>query len=801
MDHGIDTLITNHFLESCATAYYCNLASGTAIVLQNKAIVDPEFEKQMSNYVDGVLLYVNNYVHPEDTTYMLEQLSPDNVRNMLSKASSFDFTYRDISDHGMGTYRATAFRGEDEDHFILCFYNITEEVHKEQIRLLKEAKESQKLINSFAIKFTTVFMLNEDGTFITVKQKEDIKYDIPDGAIFADVASQFAGRYVYGPDREEFLRECAIDKIHSRAVEGKSYSVEFRVRNTQDGTRYWCEMVVRGMADQKVLIAIRPHDKEIVQRLIDEKLYKEYASIFLVDLQTDSYRFIFRNPESGFRDVPGGCYSDTIKEYASRVHPDFREEWSRFADVEIIKEILTRESRIEYTYPLEGINKRWRRCVLQLLDSEDGVPSTFIMTYITIDDTRAVEFELTSQIAKQKELLEVQQKQLQEALVDAQAASRAKTVFMNNMSHDIRTPLNAIIGFTDLALRDLDIDKDKVKSCLEKVGTSSQALLEIVNDILEISRIEAGKIVLERQKGDVLYSFVNIESMMCELARNAGLSLQFSFGNVQDRYVICDFAHAVRIFTNLISNAIKYTPRGGYVKVRCEQVGRRDEQHGLYKYTFEDNGIGMSEEFQKNLFQRFSREANSTVSKIQGSGLGLALCKDLVDLMEGSIECQSEKGKGTIFTVTLPFEIQDGQEYVIPGYSSHVTSALFKGKKVLLVEDNELNREISTAILEDFGFDVIPAEDGDIAVDMIKNAEIGDFDIILMDIQMPRLNGYEATRKIRAFGTPVSKIPIIAMTANAFAEDRLAAFESGMDGHLSKPIDIQALRETLAAFL
>lgn len=644
-------------------------------------------------------------------------------------------------------------------------------------------------------------MLNADGTFVTIKEQESNKYMFPEDALFIDVAKQFARNAVYEPDRETFVRECENDRLHSRAVEGELYVVEFRVRNPKDGTRVWCEMVVRGMSDQKVLLAIRPHDKEITQRLVDEKLYREYASIFLVDLQTDTFRFIFRNQESGFDDVPGGCYSETIKEYSSRVHPDYREEWEKFYDISSVKEIFSKDHRIEYTYPLEGARKRWRRCVLRLLDSENGEPSTFIMTYITIDDTRALEFELAAQVAKQKAQLEEQQIQLQEALVEAQSANKAKTVFMNNMSHDIRTPLNAIIGFTNLAFRDLDTNRGLVRNHLEKVSTASKALLDIVNDILEISRIESGKIVIEKQNCDILYSFVNIESIMSELAKAAGLSLQFSYGDVKDRYVLCDSAHTNRVFTNLISNAIKYTPKGGWVKVHCEQVGRRDEKHGLYRYTFQDNGIGMSEEFQKNLFQRFSREANTTVSKIQGTGLGLALCKDLVELMEGSIECTSEKDKGTLFTVTLPFEIKEGQLFDIPEFTSCATTTHFRGKKVLLVEDNELNREISTAVLEEFGFEITCAEDGDIAVDMIRNAEMGDYDVILMDIQMPRLNGYDATRQIRELGTPISRIPIIAMTANAFAEDRVAALEAGMDGHLAKPIDLNALRETLAIFI
>ena len=665
-------------------------------------------------------------------------------------------------------------------------------------------EEYRKVINTFALKYEAALILDPDGKLHIVKQDfADVSLlSLSSGELYLDdVVREFADKCVYGPDRESFLKECNNERLQSRSRETDLYVVEFRYLNPNDGTRPWCEIVVRGMPGQKVLLAIRKHDKEITSRRVDEKLYSEYASIFLVDIPTDTFRFIYRNPESGFADVPGGCYSDTILEYASRVHPDYRNKLERLADLEAVKGFLSKESRFEYIYPLEGANKRWRRCVIHLLDSEDGVPVTFIMTYITIDDRRSVEFELHSLIAKQKAQLEEQQKQLQQALLEAQAANNAKTVFMNNMSHDIRTPLNAIVGFTGLALKDVDTDAGKTREYLEKVATSSSALLEIINDILDISSIEAGKLKVEEEECDLLCSFANIESMMSDLAAKADLDLQFSYGEIPDRYVLCDRVHCTRIFTNLISNAIKYTPAGGWVKVYCEQVGRSDADHGLYRYTVEDNGIGMSTEFQKNLFDRFAREGNTTVTKIQGMGLGLALCRNLVDCLGGTIEFESEKGKGTKFIVTLPYRISENQEPADSLERVETDTARFAGKKVLLVEDNELNREISTAILEEFGFIISCAEDGDVAVDMVRNAKEGDYDIVLMDIQMPTLNGYDATRQIRALGTPMAKVPIVAMTANAFSEDRIAAIEAGMDGHIAKPIDIRALCETISSIL
>ena len=386
--------------------------------------------------------------------------------------------------------------------------------------------------------------------------------------------------------------------------------------------------------------------------------------------------------------------------------------------------------------------------------------------------------------------------------LQATSANRAKTAFLNSMSHDIRTPLNAITGFNNMALKALGTDEEKVRDCLLKVGRSSDTLLTIINDILEISRIEAGKFTIGEDKGDVMYSFANIEAMMTEVAEAAGISLEFSFGKVEDRFLICDFAHCARVFTNIISNAIKYTPRGGSVKVNCSQTGRsEDGTCAIYAYTFTDNGIGMSEEFQKDLFTPFTRERTSTVSKIQGTGLGLALCKDLVEAMGGSISCVSRQGEGSTFTVTLPFKIQEGREFTDPDADQSHLAKILVDKRLLLVDDNELNREIATAILEEMGAIVEPVEDGTLAVAKMKAPDSYKYDLILMDIQMPILDGYEATRQIRALGTAASRIPIIAMTANAYDEDRRKALAAGMNAHIAKPIDLVQLQKTIAKVL
>ena len=675
--------------------------------------------------------------------------------------------------------------------------DVSEVIHFDE----KAAREYEQLVNSLAGSFSSVILLEKSGSASIIKHSDNRKYDILRRTPYPEAARAFINTYVYEADRAMLEEASDSGHIFERAVVENTYRLHFRITDGRTGLRLWCEAMVRLVSDHSAIIALREHNDVILRDLVNEKLYNEYASIFVVDLKTDYFRFLYRNPESGFKDVSGGVYTDTIKEYTSRVNSEYREDWNKLCSIESVRELLSKENRFEYCYPLEGVKKRWRRCVLRLLDCEDGVPCTFIMTFMTIDDAQSAQLELSAQVAKQKEQLEKQEVQLRDALDSAQTANSAKTVFLNNMSHDMRTPLNAILGFNNIALREIGHDDDKVRDCLEKVSRSGGYLLDIVNDVLEISRIESGKLSLNEENFKVSDSFAEVETVMHELARNLVIDLSFSIGDIQDEYVMCDIKQIGRVFANLISNAIKYTPKGGWVKVCCTQAGRDDDGRGVYRYTFEDNGIGISKEFQERLYDRFAREQTSTVSGIQGTGLGLSMCKEVINFMGGTITCRSDKGKGTLFTVDLPLKLQNETAAVTPEDRPEAPEIDFSGKRLLLVEDNELNREISTVILSEFGFVVDTANDGDVAVEKMASAKAGDYDAVIMDVQMPKMDGYTATRHIRALGTEISRIPIIAMTANAFAEDRQAALDAGMDDHLSKPVDVGKLKEILGRLL
>lgn len=386
-------------------------------------------------------------------------------------------------------------------------------------------------------------------------------------------------------------------------------------------------------------------------------------------------------------------------------------------------------------------------------------------------------------------------------LEKAELANKAKSAFLFNMSHDIRTPLNAMIGFTDMAVKNID-DKAKALDCLSKSKLSSEHLLSLINDVLDMSRIESGKVELDLNPVNLGENGEDYVPMLRSLAEKKNVHFDFAQHDIQNRYVYVDFLRLNQVVINVVSNAVKYTPSGGSVTVDISQIPSEREGYGLYQIVIKDTGIGMSAEYQQHLFDEFSRERTSTVSKQQGTGLGLAITKRIIDMMEGSIEVDSKVGEGSKFTIRIPMRIQEHPEDVEQVRFAHSEEepVSFEGFKILVVEDNELNLEISKDILESAGVVVESAEDGSIAVERLKEKGPDYYDCILMDIQMPVMDGFEATRTIRQI-FPDKRIPIIALSANAFDEDRRKSFEAGMDGHLAKPIVIAQLEDALKKYL
>ncbi|MEE1377102.1 MAG: ATP-binding protein [Oribacterium sp.] len=390
---------------------------------------------------------------------------------------------------------------------------------------------------------------------------------------------------------------------------------------------------------------------------------------------------------------------------------------------------------------------------------------------------------------------------LQLSAVEAQEASEAKTRFLFNMSHDIRTPMNAIMGFTELLNRNID-DQEKARGYLRKIQNASSLLLTIINQVLEMARIESGTVTLKLEATDLSALFHSVNTVFeADIQKK---NIQYSEdAHVPHQFAYCDKTKLEEIYLNIVSNAIKYTTDGHAIRVEIHELPSEDKKKACYRFTCEDSGIGMSADYLPHIFDEFSREHTTTENKVVGTGLGLPIVKSLIEQMGGTIQVESTQGVGTKFTVDLALTLASREEvYSSPEASAEAEHAKLRGRRILLAEDNDLNAEIAIALLGEEGLLIERAADGEECCTMLAQAPEGYYDLILMDIQMPRMNGYEAAAKIRGMAdVKKAGIPIIAMTANAFAEDRQAALDAGMNAHVAKPIDMAVLLPTLLRWL
>ena len=407
--------------------------------------------------------------------------------------------------------------------------------------------------------------------------------------------------------------------------------------------------------------------------------------------------------------------------------------------------------------------------------------------------------EVNSSLKESNQKLEETQNTVAEALAAAKAASKAKSDFLANMSHDIRTPMNAIIGMTALIEHDAE-SPEKIREYTKKVNNSSQHLLGLINEVLDMSKIESGKLVLNSAEFDLKELLEQVEAGFRPQMNAKGQKFSITINQISHNWLIGDNVRVLQILNNLLSNSFKYTPTKGQIRLDVEELKQTSHNYAKICFRVSDNGIGMSSEYLSRIYDSFSREERTTVNTIQGTGLGMSIVKSLVDLMGGSINVDSIQGKGTQFVVVLDFKISERNEKreEKPETVELDENTGLKGMHFLCAEDNELNAEILSELLEIEGASCEICENGQVIVERFEQSKPGEFDMILMDVQMPIMNGYEATKAIRNGTHPLAKtIPIIAMTANAFSEDIQNSLNVGMDAHVSKPVDMKTLIKTV----
>lgn len=542
----------------------------------------------------------------------------------------------------------------------------------------------------------------------------------------------------------------------------------------------------------KIIMGFRPIDEIVkrekvleLQREIIEGLGKEYFSVLLLELdsgQIFSYREVGENGKriADFCRKYGNQWCELLPAYADEIVTD--ESRENFLDQLSLDALCSKQDDFSMTYEFKtGDRIIYHQTRIAYVYKKDRSRVAVIGTR-NIDDL----------IKKER----MQEAKLKEAYIVAEEANKAKTDFLNNMSHDIRTPMNVILGYNELMKQYLT--DPILVDYQNKIEQSGKLLLSIINNVLDMARIESGKMVVEERAEQIGLVVEEIESVFESSAQEKNIVFTTSV-DVDHTHVLWDGFKVREILMNLVGNAFKYTPEGGHIAIDVKELDCERSGYVRIQTQIKDTGIGMSEDYLPTLFDSFSREYNTTIGKVSGTGLGMAIVKNLVDMMDGEICVKSKLGEGTCFTLTFEHRIADensiewNQELDVLDEKS-----ILEGKRVLLVEDNELNAEIAMAILEQSGLVLDRVADGLACVNRLSEVDADLYDLILMDIQMPNMNGYEATRRIRQFeNVKKASIPILAMTANAFEEDKKMAIKAGMNGHISKPIDVSVLEKQI----
>ena len=756
----------------------------------------------------------DNMLHPDD-----RNLSSDYVTRILDtcgRGLTKDQIYRVLGKDGYHwvTDATTLVKSGDQTFFQGNITDITDFV-KEKEKKENELEDSNKILNernrilsALSRDYTTVLLcdLRQDtfevvkGDTFTHNDPEEKQKLVRESNCYSERVRYFFENVLIKESAPEYLERLLPEHLIEELKEKESIEIYHKTIPNGSGSRHFLAKAVRLSNEEdhfRIILGFRSVDEIIkkeqeieLQREIIEGLGKEYFSVLAVELDKDrvfSYRESGENGKiiSDFCRKCGNRWSKIIPSYAkTMVSDNTNGEFEKQLGLETLR-LQEEDYSMTYEFKSEtGIN--YHQVRVAYVKKKDG-------TRVAVVGTRNID----SLIKKER----MQEEKLKKAYAAAENANKAKTEFLNNMSHDIRTPMNVILGYNQLMKSQLT--EPKQLDYQKKIEQSGKLLMAIINNVLDMARIESGKMKVDENYEIVGEVVDEIISTFSSEAEEKGIHLSGSM-QVTHRNILCDGTKIREIYVNLVSNAIKYTPRGGNIIITVEELPCEKEGYVKVKAEIKDNGIGMSKEYLPTLFEPFSREQNTTTGKVGGTGLGMPIVKKMVDLMGGSLEVESELGKGTVFTFTLMHKIADKKYYSQKTETVEASDREenLRGKHVLLAEDNDLNAEIAVTVLEEAGIVIERVEDGIQCVNKVEQMSPGTYDLILMDIQMPNMDGYKATKCIRRLDDKKkAEIPIIAMTANAFAEDRKRAFDAGMNGYIAKPIDIEKLGAVILSVL
>lgn len=751
-------------------------------------------QKEIETKFDNKLV---NMLHPEDRSrleknrdLLREQYKVGSCQNLIFRLKGKD-GYHWVSD---------CYLALKQDSTFFFQGNITD-VTSFMLDKEKRAEERNQMLTALTMEYSTVIMGDlMENTMVVVKHGGKMynyrgfdDFSSEDKMNYTRCLRDFYDRVLVKESCKDFMDILSPVPFMNALLKNETVELQYQIYPNSNGYESLYARAIR-LYDEKhhfrFVMGFRPMDevrkKENVlelQREIIEGISKDYFSVLLVDLENGQI-YSYREAGSNGKRIADFCrsYHDRWTELLPAYAKDLVSDASRDSFLEELSFEKLKSCNEDYSFTYEYM-------------SDEGI--LYYQAHVSYvkkkDRTRAVVIgtrNIDDLIKKER----LQKEQLRKAYIQAENASKAKTDFLNSMSHDIRTPMNVILGYNQLMKKKLSdpvlVDYQK------KIEQSGNLLLSIINDVLNMARIESGKSVLAQSSESIVDMVEEVSNVFGAMAKEKEIVFDTKM-DIKHKQVLCDSTKVKEILVNLIGNAIKYTPNGGHVTVDIKEFECAKEGHGTYQIQIIDTGIGMSESFIPTLFDAFTREATGDII---GTGLGMPIVKKLVDMMGGTIGVESVLGKGSTFTITIDHKIVDDERDKTKQEDLVVSKHSLEGKHVLLVEDNELNAEFAKIILEDCGLHVDLARDGLECVSKVIQKPIGTYDFILMDIQMPNMNGYLATQKIRAIPEK-NTIPIIAMSANAFDEDKKQALNVGMDGYISKPIDMDKLQSQIIEIL